>query len=360
MDAESTPPSPGRPVDASIAEAAAVWLARCDRGLTPAETRELERWRAADPRHAVELDELQASWSSFDVAAADPDLAREAAELDRATRRKARPAPAWVFVVGAAAATVAMVVGLVAWQHTRLSRVSDAAATAANYRVIESTARRVLFADGSFAEVRGDSEVRAEYTAAERTVRLVRGEAHFSVEKDSSRPFLVAAGETAVRAVGTSFNVRLEAQAVEVLVTEGTVQVADRDAGTTPAEAPPLVTAGERAVVARRPAEVRASVPQAVEVSAATAAELERALAWQSKRLVFDRTPLQDAIDAFNRHADSTAGLQIVLGDEGLRARRLGGTFRAQNAEAFVRLLEQSVEVRAERRENRIVLFPVR
>ena len=62
----------------------------------------------------------------------------------------------------------------------------------------------------------------------------------------------------------------------------------------------------------------------------------------------------------FNRYAADRHGITLVLGDPILRAKRLGGVFRADNVTGFVRLLEQSAGVRAHRRdEHTIVLWPV-
>ena len=71
------------------------------------------------------------------------------------------------------------------------------------------------------------------------------GEAYFTVAKNPGRPFVVAAGGVGVRAVGTAFNVRLDSDAVEVLVTEGRVQVSRSgfdDEGSS-------LVAGQRAIV---------------------------------------------------------------------------------------------------------------
>ena len=56
-------------------------------------------------------------------------------------------------------------------------------------------------------------------------MQLVRGEAHFVVAADASRPFVVSAGAVSVRAVGTEFVVRYSAREIGVLVTEGRVAV---------------------------------------------------------------------------------------------------------------------------------------
>lgn len=285
MEAES-PGSLHRSGDNLVAEAAARWLARRDRGLTPDERVELRRWEASDPRHAAELARLEASWQGFDLARAAPELVAMAARLDRRTRaRPHRMMPAWTGAFAATAAGLALVASVAYWQ---LAGKGTGAGTmpAPSYRVLASTAERIVFDDGSIADVREGSDIRAEFTGAERRVRLVCGEAHFTVARDAARPFIVDVGTTAVRAVGTAFNVRLDEERVEVLVTEGKVQVANAERpGRTRPESSPIV-AGQRAVVER--ATDTAAAPSRIDVTTAAPAEMERTLAWQSPRLVFD------------------------------------------------------------------------
>ena len=54
---------------------------------------------------------------------------------------------------------------------------------------------------GSRAELRDDARLSTEFTAGVRRVVLDRGEAHFEVQKDPARPFVVVAGRLEVRAV---------------------------------------------------------------------------------------------------------------------------------------------------------------
>jgi len=69
-------------VEPDIAAEAAAWLARQDRGLTPAETRALAAWLAADRQHAAEWTRIGAFWTLADGARAVPELAAWAAELE--------------------------------------------------------------------------------------------------------------------------------------------------------------------------------------------------------------------------------------------------------------------------------------
>src|SRR6185312_14457159 len=98
------------------------------------------------------------------------------------------------------------------------------------------------------------------------------------------------------------------------------------------------LVAGERAVV-----HLGLSGEPSVTVDRPAARDLDDALAWESTRLVFDQTPLAQVVEAFNRFNPQ----QLVVADPGLGARTLTGTFRADNLEAFTRLLRASVDVAA-------------
>jgi transmembrane sensor len=187
---------------------------------------------------------------------------------------------------------------------------------------------------------------------------LVRGEAHFAVAKHSARPFVVDAGAVAVRAVGTAFSVSLQSAEVSVLVTEGKVGVlappppvgAQRPPSA--AESPTFLTAGQQAIVALHPP-VATTVPAAtVRINDVTPAQIERALAWQGLRLEFQEMPLGDVVAEFNRYNRR----KLSVRDRATAAIVVGGNFRADNSDAFVRLLESSFGVTARSEGDEIVL----
>ena len=342
-----------------IPRQAATWLARRDRGLTAAEEWAFADWQAADPRHAAEFARLATAWDGFSLAKASPDLVEIAGRLDRrtATRplRRRRPTLGWAFL--AAAAAVAMGFGIWRWRE---AGVAGGGAAPSSYHVVPNAAKRLVLDDGSVAELHGNSEIRAEFTAAERRVKLLRGEAFFTVAKNRARPFIVGAGEITVRAVGTAFSVQIEPSQVEIMVTEGEVSLggaplragsAAVNAGGPPAA--PIVFAGQRAVVASGPSTFVAAVE--VKVALLTPLEMDEALSWQNTWLVFNRTPLSEALKAFNSHGSQ----QLILADPSLQRRRLDGKFQADHVEGFVRLIEQTMHLQAERRDGHtIVLTP--
>jgi transmembrane sensor len=335
------------PSDDARGAEAALWLSRQDRGMTTAETEAFRRWMAAPP-HAAEFRRLERTWHDLDQIKADSGLVEMSRQLDRKTRSRRFGS---LGVVAFAAAALVLV-GF--WVRSRAPGAppADAAAGPLAYRVVPSAARLLKLPDGSSVALRDDSEVSTDFTPATRRLRLVRGEAHFKVTKNPARPFIVSVGGVAVRAVGTAFDIQFDRDQVEVIVTEGRVTVEDLS-GAKPPPLVPQLAAGQRAIISSGTIPGR---PRVV-VDSPAAAQLDQILAWQSTWLVFDRTRLDQAVEAFNRHSSQ----RIILGDAALADRRLGGMFRADNVDGFVRLLGEGVDVRSERRgDNEIVLLPAR
>ncbi len=204
--------------------------------------------------------------------------------------------------------------------------------------------QRLQLPDNSLVQLNGATALTVEFSRAERRVALAEGEAHFSVAKDTVRPFVVQARRIRVCAVGTAFNVRLTDTGVDVLVTEGIVRI-ERPAD--PA-GPIVLAANERTTVSDQPEPSAAPVIERVEPAA-----IRAVLAWQEPQFIFVESPLGEVIGRFN----ARNRVQLVLGDATLAARMVGGTFRPDDVEMFLRLLEGSGEITLDRSDpTRVVL----
>jgi transmembrane sensor len=199
-----------------IDEEAAIWTWRMDSGeATAADQLAFDSWLRLDPRHRRAMDELSKVWNALDglaEAKRDEKIATFAnAAHPRAQRRGRRN---WWFA--AAMITVAVIGAL--W--LRSGSESQTLATAVGQQ------RNVSLADGSVVELNTNTIVETNLGRRLREIYLHKGEAHFKVAHDSSRPFLVHAGDAVVRAVGTQFEVRVRSdQHVDVVVNEGRVEV---------------------------------------------------------------------------------------------------------------------------------------
>jgi transmembrane sensor len=224
--------------------------------------------------------------------------------------------------------------------------------------VIYHVERRLL-PDESVVELNQGAQIEVNYLPDRRDIRLVNGEALFTVTKNPARPFVVTAGSLRVRAVGTAFSVRLGTESTDVLVTEGKVS-ADRardgpgiEAGARGSLAPTLVMVPAGSFLAVPVADTKPA-QSALAVTTLPAAEIEQKLEWRRPRVELSGTPLRAAVEVFNREAHA----HLTVDDPGLAELRLSGVFRADNADGFVRLLQSNYGVKVEHRggETRLCL----
>jgi transmembrane sensor len=332
---------------AEIEREAARWVLRRDRGLTAAEQDEFSQWLAADSRHGEALALHRWGWDELDRltglqtslgAVPDPDL------FAPRTRTRAKIIRWFAPLTLGLAATVAALFYFNA-QPAITPGTPTAGVATQTPSALAAPCERQTLDDGSVVELNRGASIEVAFTAAERRVRLVRGEANFTVAKNPARPFIVSAGGVDVRAVGTVFNVRFDQAAVEVVVSEGRVKV-DPPAGT-PAHAETLLSVGQSAVVSL------ASASPLPHVATLSEAEVAVRLAWRPRLLDFTATPLTDIVAEFNRRNP----VQIVVADPALEAERLSASFRSDNVEGFVHLMESDFGMKAEwRNEREIVL----
>lgn len=220
--------------------------------------------------------------------------------------------------------------------------------TGDDYATAIGEQRTVRLADGSSVVLNTDTRLHVAFSETAREVRLLAGEALFSVEKDAVRPFRVASGRIVVQAVGTAFVVRRTPEQTIVSVLEGEVAVARARPVAVPAAAAPdnalRLLAGQRADIVAHAMRTR------------DIGNPEAATAWRSGRLVFDGDTLADVVAEFNRYNT----VKLVLDDPALSAERISGVFDSDRPQALARFLEHAGVVEPSRRAgDRIVLVPV-
>jgi transmembrane sensor len=241
-----------------------------------------------------------------------------------------------------AASLIAAAVGLTAWiAQTRNTYATDI-----------GEQRFITLADGSTVELNSRSKLRIDFSAKERTVTLMQGQALFHVSKDARRPFIVSSDTARVRAVGTQFDVYRKTSGTTVTVLEGRVSVGSVEeseaksgggsndplrsdsapkAPQNAAESVVLLNAGEQVVVAARAA--IPAKPKAIDLATATS--------WTQHKLIFDETPLTEAAEEFNRYNTK----RVVIDDPLLASFHVRGTFSATNPERLAEFLRERFSV---------------
>ncbi len=314
---------------ADIEARAAEWLARRgEPGWSSAEQRALDDWLAEAMEHKAAFWRLDHGMRQFDrtVPAAEPAPPPPSRERGR-----------WRHQVVAAAASI-LIVGLIGWSIWPGGGPAEPRTLVAE--TVVGGRGSMSFSDGSKVELNTASKARARFGERRREVWLDRGEAYFEVAHDASRPFVVHAGDARVTVLGTKFSVRRDGDRLRVAVTEGRVRLdggAVDDSGR-----PTLIVAGDTAIMR----------DDAVLLASRSMQRVEDELAWRRGLLRFDQESLAGAAAEFNRYNHR----RIEIADPDVAAIRIGGSFQARNADAFVRLLQDAYGLRVERREDRIII----
>jgi len=313
--------------------------------LSPAERARVDAWLQAHPRDAQLLRELprtslgaahsastDAAWQALAArlqAAGQDDLSARRARMASDVRQ--RTASPWLRRVTRVAAALLVVVGGVAtWRATR-----GGSLTAPLGRDVTT-----LLPDGSRVTLAAGSTLRwgAGFGRGARDVAL-EGEGYFDVVHDDARPFRVRTRNAVAQDVGTRFVVRAwpELPAVDVAVEEGVVALMDTlrprmDKAT-------LLNAGQPG--------------RLLDTGVQVTSDVESALAWMRGELLFDETPLAEALPAIGRRFDVT-----LTADPALANRRLTARFAAQSLDDVLGALRLALGVQVETTGKTVFIAP--
>jgi transmembrane sensor len=321
--------------------------------LSPAERVRVDAWLAAHPVSAdvlrnapralegsMSASDTDRSWAALAAriaaakAADQDDLAARRAKREATTRRVStvphrRP---WVRI---AAAVAVVISGATTWKMMSGAEAGSIAAPLG--RDVTAT-----LPDGSTLKLAAGSRV--SWTSAfgrfSREVSL-EGEGYFDVKHDRLRRFRVVARDAIAEDVGTRFVVRAWAELpnVEVAVEEGVVALSDTTG--IAADDVAFLKAGQRGVLE---ADGRITVSTTAEPM----------LAWTRGQLVFDNTPLSEALPSLNRRFDVD-----IRVDAALNSRQLSARFDSTSLTDVLGAIALSLDVRVERDGRIITLHPI-
>ena len=262
----------------------------------------------AKPDNAKAYDEARDNWTW----AGDMSTARIASDVRADAREREPGGRRWAF------ATILAAVIAVGFAWYLLGRDSDQPIIATNSAQGESQ-----LADGTRVTLMDGARIETRFSDGERRVILHDGRARFEVAHDASRPFLVEAGDSVTRALGTIFEVDLRADVPRIALVEGSVEVRRLEGGKALRLRP-----GERA-------EVRSTGPQPITGEEANA---------PAKSLWADNLPLGAILDRAGREN----GVKISLADPALASLQVTGRFDMTDARKLALKLGAALDLKVE------------
>ena len=197
------------------------WIIRLASGhITADELRRLKTWLAEEASHQRAFDRERTRWQRLDPleGAMERTLAEDERRLSSASNRPHKRSRRMMLVGGVAAACLALIF---LYQDIRILFLAD-------HRTSIGRQHLVTLPDGGLAHLNTDTAIAVSYTADERRIELLRGEALFDVVPDRQKPFRVLAQGGVTQAVGTVFAVHAQDRQTRVVVTQGAVAVSTR------------------------------------------------------------------------------------------------------------------------------------
>jgi transmembrane sensor len=317
------------------------WALRHERGAwSHPERTAFESWYAADLRHVRAYRNALRTLGELTLLRQVPDFSgplptvtwreRTALALAPLGSLICLPRARIVFATAAAVAAALILLGRLCF-HTSA------------YETAVGEARAVTLEDGTRVTLGAGSRIEINFAKAKRGVILAHGEAYFEVAKNPARPFVVTAGETVVRVVGTKFDVHRGAREVRVSVLEGAVQVYQPDEQASSrlvtqsavnSQEVDTVTAGQEIIARGR------GSPQDARVTAIVQPET-----WQSGRLDYNGANLREVVADVTRYYP--AG--IKLESEDLGDLKVTTSFRPSQLDKMVDTLTLALPIEVER-----------
>ena len=329
-----------------ISEEASLWVIKKDRGLSDGEQRELDKWLSCS-RCREEFERFDCSWAFLDLS--EPE---ESSEKQTVWRTVAQfPRSKWAGRVAGIAALILLGLFLpkIFWNEENQEYFAHMKA---------GEVERNHLPDGSLVALNAETEAEFKIDSDERAITLVSGEAHFDVAKDRDRPFVVMAGGIEVRAIGTAFNVRYVDDGIEVLVTEGTVQLSRIEEIGQETAAPvntsvvvlePDLTVNELSVVPFAPEEE--TIVETLDEDESIAR-----VDWKVELLELESVALSEVIDILN----SCNRARIELENKELGERLIDVSIRSDALDEFVALVSLTHNLGATWKDDSLIVLSER
>lgn len=316
---------------------------------TEAEVQQIRQWRTGAEAYQQEFMETAHLLGGLDVLVNDQEilsLLDEPAESE--TGRRTR----WPALAVAAVLMLFVAVSLFNWFDPGADIVGDRYVT----RIGEQ--RTVTLEDGSVLTLNTGTEILVSFNAANRYIKLLKGEAYFDVFSDAQHPFTVDLGERSVTVLGTEFNIYRQPDKFTLSVTEGMVSL-HQTGERVSLSAPEIVTGSTQfeqlGVIGQHkvPAGIVAIYDAASEnVSACRPENIQRLVSWRTGMIRFDEQPLDKVVEQLNRYS----ARPIVIEGSSIADINIYATVKLDAIDQTLDGLEYSLPIEVVREFDRIVI----
>lgn len=194
--------------------------------------------------------------------------------------------------------------------------------------------------DGSMMYLNAHTQVRYArgFGKDNRQVKIDKGEAFFDVTKNDALPFIVNAPEVEVQVLGTAFNVKAANSGVKVFVQSGKVSAAYKGK-----EKKVILTPGVEASLKHNGSEIDTRVHK----------KNNNILAWKTRTLTFDDTPLTEVADAL----EDFYNVEIKISNQQLADKKLLATFPNMSLDEVLDIMRKTLQINISHKNDLVDIY---
>lgn len=303
---------------------------------TPEEQQDVLTWRDASEEHQGLFDSFQKVWLSVGKTTAkqyidvDAEWKRHLRIYNQSFNRQQKTLS--LNAIFSIAASILLFVGIAyftwsAWSHKTIS--TGLAET-----------NIILLPDGSKVTVNAGSKLSFNRSFNKDMRKVVlEGEAFFEVERNPLAPFVIQLDGVNVKVLGTSFNVKAYAKMdkVEVVVSHGKVCIYEKNNEKNNI----VVGTGEKA-----------SYQKKVRIFEKITNNNRNFISWKTRIMIFENDSMAHVIHTLQ----DVYHMEVIVQNPTIYRCTLTTKFIDKNLESVLKILESTLDIRCEERDNRIYI----
>ncbi|MGZ5189641.1 MAG: FecR domain-containing protein [Flavisolibacter sp.] len=300
------------------------------------EKAEVETWITASADHRKYFEELKTVWDESKKLAASSEVDVDAAwgKFKKRISQSQIPVPTLNRTIPWLRIAAMFVIIAAVFLITRLlfNKTDDAPPLTV---IAKEKVTEIKLPDASVATLNKNASLTypSKFDKNKREVNL-QGEAFFNVTADKEKPFIVNVNDVQVRVVGTSFNIRNENGATEVIVESGRVEVIKNNRSV-------FLGPKEKIIV------------KAINSVLQKEADKEQLYNYyRTNEFVCDNTPLWKLVEVLN----DAYHVNITIGRSEIRSLPLDVTFSNESLDQILKVISLTLDIKIDSTANRIIL----
>ncbi len=309
----------------TLSDQAISWVVKLNSGTaTKLDIEQAQLWRTRSRSHQQAYLEAEQLWLDMgDALLLSASVQAQTTSVStKIPRRNFKPVTRWLTPLAAAVLLFAVLNPYLGFSDRWLS----------DYHTTAGEQKTITRSDGSRVMLNTDSALSVQISSSGRQIRLLRGQAVFSVATDPKRPFEVTTDDAIVKALGTIFEVQEDQQGTRVSVQQHAVNI--KPVATQSGINDKTITEGQQTRYSAKTG-----------FSPITSIDIKETSAWQRGKLIVKNQPLSVVITELDRYYPG----HIQLTDQQLANLRVTGVFPLNDPNAVLTMIEQTLPLKQTR-----------